>query len=126
MPGKWVRLGYVGLFLLALIAVFITWSQVGGQGHFDMIPWYWKLSLGLGLAWTVAGAARAAATQERAWNRDTLRWLAAAVAIAAGMGMLVYHYHLLEPVDEDQEMLEEETGVRLPAAALRPGSAWRP
>ena len=39
-------------FLIALIAIFTVWSQVGGQGHLDLLPWYVKLSTAMALAWS--------------------------------------------------------------------------
>ena len=27
------------------------WSEIGGEGHLDLMPWYIKLSCILGLAW---------------------------------------------------------------------------
>ena len=120
MPGNWTRLGYVSEFLLAIIAVFTLWSQAGGQGHLDMIPWHWKLGLGMGASWAVVKATAAAAGHEKPWNRQTLLWLALAAALGVCMGLLVYRYHLLEPVDEDQEMIEEEA-----AAPVRTPSGFR-
>ena len=32
-------------FLMALIAIFMLWSQVGGQSHLDLVPWPLKLGL---------------------------------------------------------------------------------
>jgi hypothetical protein len=45
MPPALHRLAYVAEFLLALIAIWTLWSQVGGQGHLDLMPWYDKLGL---------------------------------------------------------------------------------
>ena len=42
-----LRLAYTTQFLIALIAVFVLWSQVGGQSHIDLMPWYFKLGLGV-------------------------------------------------------------------------------
>ena len=53
MPPYWVRLAYVVEFLLALIAVGLLWSEVGGQGHLDLMPWYQKLVLTVALAWVI-------------------------------------------------------------------------
>jgi hypothetical protein len=33
-----LRLAYTTLYLIAIIAVFVVWSQVGGQGHLDLMP----------------------------------------------------------------------------------------
>lgn len=51
-----LRLAYITQFLIALIAVFVLWSQVGGQAHLDLLPWYVKLGLGAGAAFVVVMA----------------------------------------------------------------------
>jgi len=43
-----LRLAYATQFLIALIAVFVLWSEVGGQVHLDLMPWYFKLAFGRG------------------------------------------------------------------------------
>ena len=69
-----LRLAYVALFLLALIAVFAAWSQVGGQNHLDMLPWFWKLALGAGVAFAATRATAAAVAEKDAWNSRSRRW----------------------------------------------------
>ena len=39
----WARLAWAGEFLLAITAATIVWTEVGGQVHLDMMPWYLKL-----------------------------------------------------------------------------------
>ena len=46
-----LRLAYSTQFLIALMAVFVLWSQVGGQSHLDLVPWTVKLGLGLAAAY---------------------------------------------------------------------------
>jgi len=43
-----LRLAYATQFVIALIAVFVLWSEVGGQVHLDLMPWYFKLAFGAG------------------------------------------------------------------------------
>ena len=66
-----LRLAYTTLFLIALLATFELWSQVGGQSHLDLMPWYLKLILDAGAASTVVQAAAAAVAGERARNPQT-------------------------------------------------------
>jgi hypothetical protein len=89
-------------FLLALLAVFTLWSQVGGQYHLDLMAWYWKLVFGPAVAYVTVRATMAAIRSERAWNANTVAWLIAALALLAMMGVVTYHCHLYEPVDEDE------------------------
>jgi len=48
-----LRLAYATQFLIALIAVFVLWSEVGGQVHLDLMPWYFKLAFGAGAAFAM-------------------------------------------------------------------------
>src|SRR6266404_5606306 len=101
MPPYWLRLAYMSEFLLALLCVVTMWPQVGGQGHLDLMPWYTKLLLPVGLAFvTVMGTASAVA-HERAWNAKTIACLMLALILAAGMGGITYYYHLHENDDID-------------------------
>jgi hypothetical protein len=39
VPGpSWLRLAYCFEFLIAMLTVFTLWSEIGGQGHLDLIP----------------------------------------------------------------------------------------
>lgn len=101
MPPAPHRLAYVAEFLLALIAVWTLWSQVGGQGHLDLMPWYDKLVLSVALALVTVLGTMSATEHDRAWNARTLVFLLMAFLIAAAMGVLTYYYHLHE--DDDDE-----------------------
>src|SRR5262245_28004037 len=102
-----LRLAYSTLFLLAVIAIFTLWSQVGGQGHLDIMPWYLKLGLGGGVAFTFVKATAAAVAGEHTWNGRTLRWSGILLALLLGCGLATYYYHTYE---EDTGE-EEEQGV---------------
>ena len=47
-------------FLIALIAVYTVWSEVGGQGHLDYMAWYWKAAIGPPAAYGVIRLTQAA------------------------------------------------------------------
>ena len=98
-----LRLAYATQFLVALMAVFVLWSQVGGQGHLDLIPWHIKLLLGSGAAFCVVKATLAAVTGERAWNGRTLRWVGILLVVLTGCGLASYYVHLYDEDDEDQQ-----------------------
>src|SRR5258708_28068869 len=95
MEPAWKRIAYAIEFLLATLAIFTVWSQVGGQGHLDLMPWYTKMVLtaSLGLA-TVSGTASAVA-HERAWDPQTITCLPVllVLAVAVGGGTAYYHLH---------------------------------
>lgn len=101
MPPVLLRLAYVSEFLLALIAALMLWSQVGGQGHLDLMPWYDKLSLSVALALVTVLGTMSAVAHERAWNARTVAFLLMALLIAGAMAALTYYYHVHE--DEDDE-----------------------
>ena len=94
-----LRAVHAAEFLLALLAVYTLWSQVGGQNHLDLIDWPWKLLLGAGLA--LAGV--------MAWNRKSAVWMILAVLLAVSMGALTYYHHLNEQTEEEPEVTVEQT-----------------
>jgi len=107
MPPYFMRLAYMAEFLVAILATLELWSQVGGQGHLDLMPWYTKFLLTFGLALvTVAGTASAVA-HEKAWNAKTMACLVLALALAGGMAVATYYYHL----HEDDGDNSDEDGV---------------
>ena len=79
-----LRLAYTTQFLIALVAVFVLWSQVGGQSHLDLMPWYLKLGLGAGAAFAAAKATAAAVSHDHTWNGATLKWFGITLALLIG------------------------------------------
>jgi hypothetical protein len=99
-----LRLAYATQYLIAVIAVFVLWSQVGGQSHLDLMPWYLKLGLGAGAALSVVKATAAAVSEERAWNGRTLKWMGILLVLLTGCGLASYYCHLyLEDDGDDQQ-----------------------
>jgi hypothetical protein len=115
-----LRLAYATQFLLALLAVFVLWSEVGGQSHLDLMPWYLKLGLGAGAAFAVVKATAASVAGPSTWNGNTLKWCGILLALVVGCGLASYYMHVYEEQDEgDQpESVTSEIwtppGVRLP------------
>ena len=103
MPRFLLRLAYVAEFLLALIAVLMLWSQVGGQGHLDLMPWYDKFGLTVALALVTVLGTISATAQERVWSLRTILWIVAALLIAGIMAALTYYYHVHEDDDQDRD-----------------------
>jgi peptidoglycan/LPS O-acetylase OafA/YrhL len=87
-------------FLVALVAIFETWSMAGGQSHLDLMPWYAKLGYSVGLALTIVMGSSAAASHEKAWNAKTLACMLLAVVILLGMAGTTYYYHVHENDDQ--------------------------
>jgi len=111
-----VRLAYATQFLIALIAVYVLWSQVGGQSHLDLMPWYLKLGLGADAALAVVMATASAVSQERAWNGRTLKWFGILLVLLLGCGLASYYCHLyLEDDGDDQSGDNTAVGWVMPA-----------
>ena len=106
-----LRLLYAIEFLIALIATDTVWSPVGGQGHLDMMAWYWKLFLGGGIAFATVKATAAAANGKRTWNARTLRWISIVLALALACGVVTYYYHLTEPPDDEDDTSTTQTAL---------------
>ena len=111
-----LRLFYAIEFLIALIATYTVWSQVGGQYHLDLMAWYWKLSLGTAIAFAAVKATSAAVAGQRAWNSRTLKWISIILALSLACGAVTYYYHLTEPPPDDED--QEDTGTTSSQTAL--------
>lgn len=107
----WLRLAYVFEFWIALLAIFTVWSQVGGQGHLDLIAWYIKLACALALAWSAVRMTGGLVENARAWNRATIRWCLAVAAISTVIVGITYWYHLHEVPDEPDTDENSATAV---------------
>src|SRR5690242_17596999 len=113
-----LRLAYTTLFLLALLAVFLLWSEVGGQSHLDLMPWYLKLGLGGGAAFATVKATMAAVSHERPWNAQTLRWAGILMILLVGCGLASYYVHVYGEQDDDQEDESLTSSLVAPASPL--------
>lgn len=116
-----LRLAYSTQFLIALMAIFVLWSQVGGQSHVDLLPWSVKLILGLAGAYGVVRATAASVAGERAWNSQTFRWLAVTIAVLAACGYAAYYAHMnLEETDDSADQPDTAISrLRIPTATPR-------
>ena len=94
-------------FLVALVAIFETWSMAGGQGHLDLMPWYAKLGFALGLALSIVMGTSAAVSHEHVWNAKTIACLLLGLLFVAGMAATTYYFHLHE--NEDQPGAEDNS-----------------
>jgi hypothetical protein len=91
-------------FLIALMAVITVWSEVGGQGHLDLMPWYTKLGCVLGASWCIVRFTAAMVKERRVWSLRGMVWLAGILLMSVLMGAISYYYHLHEDaVPQDSE-----------------------
>ena len=94
MTPKLLRLAYVCEFLIALVAIFTAWSEIGGQGSLDLMHWGWKLGLSVALAAAIVGYSASLLSEESIWTLRSARWLTAMIVLLLGMGIVTYHYSL--------------------------------
>jgi hypothetical protein len=123
MDPKILRIVYIAEFLLALIAVFTAWSQIGGQGHLDQMAWYLKLSLGMLISYAIVRATAAAVSEDRGWNARALRWTGIVALLAIAAGLITYYTHLYEPADEEDEQDTTQTSAYRYRCSSSPRSA---
>jgi hypothetical protein len=120
-----LRLAYATQFLIALITVFVLWSQIGQQTHLDLIPWYLKVGLGGGAAFAVVKATAAAVGGQSPWNGRTLKWLGILFVMLVGCGLSSYYVHLYGETDEEDEGQTSNLPLARPASAVPPLSRSR-
>ena len=111
MPPYWSRLAFVAEFLVALVAILELWSEAGGQNHLDLMAWYAKLSLTVGLALITVLGTMAAVSHERAWNAKTITCFLLAVVLASAMAAATYYVHVHE--NDDSGDSDEDTAALL-------------
>ena len=96
MTEKLLRFAYVCEFLLALVAVFTAWSEIGGQAALDLMHWGWKLGFSLTLSSGVVGYTAARVSGAKVWRLGAGGWLTLIVLLIMGMGVVTYYYMLQE------------------------------
>lgn len=109
MTPKHLRFIYVFEFLIAVIAIFTAWSEVGGQAALDLMQWGWKFGLGLGLAAAIVGYTAAVVSSESIWSLRTSRWLALTLVLLLGMGVVTYYYYLQEDTGDTNDEQDNVT-----------------
>lgn len=110
---SWLRLAYCFEFLIAMLTVFTLWSEIGGQGHLDLMPWYTKFACGFGMAWCVIRFTAGLVEEPRPWNSRSARWFSAVLALAIVMGVITFYYHLHEAVDQPDSDDTTATSVKV-------------
>jgi hypothetical protein len=119
-PASWLRLAYAVEFLVALVAILDVWSEVGGQGHLDLMPWYIKLACVFGLAWCCVRFTAGLVEQSKVWTPRTIAWFAGILLVGIAMGGITYYYHLHEEPadDDDQDTTAASLRIAAPGAAV--------
>jgi hypothetical protein len=97
METRLLRAAYTIEFLVALVATLDFWSQIGGQNHLDLMPWWWKALLSIAMSTAIVRMTMAV------HPRQTFRWLLVVVCLLIGGGVTTYYFHLYEPQDESPD-----------------------
>lgn len=100
MEPRPLRIAYAIEFLVALVACFECWSQIGGQAPLDLMPWWIKLLLATAFAATVVRLT-VVVVRTSFPSMLTVRWGVAMVLVVAVMALTTYYYYLQIPPEED-------------------------
>jgi hypothetical protein len=103
MRPKHLRLFYAFEFLIALIAIFTAWSEIGGQAALDLMHWGWKLGLSLALAGAIVAYTVALVSEPSLWTFRSARWLTAIIIVSVVMGGVTYYYVMQEEATDSEE-----------------------
>jgi hypothetical protein len=118
MTPKYLRIILLSEFLVAVIAVFTAWSEIGGQATLDVMPWGWKFGLGIGLPVVFVAYSAALLAGDSIWNARSAKWLALIIVLLLGMGVVTYYYVLqVENSESGQE--QENSAVSLQSHAVK-------
>ena len=100
---KLFRFAYICEFLLALLAIFTAWSEIGGQAALDLMHWGWKLGLSVPLAAAIVAYTAALLSEHAVWSLRSARWLSAIFILLLAMGVVTYYYALQVDNGESEE-----------------------
>jgi hypothetical protein len=103
MTPKLLRLAYVFEFLVAIVAIFTAWSEIGGQAVLDLMHWGWKLGFSISLAAAIVAYSATIISADSVWTLRSIRWLMSIVIIACAMGVITYYYVLQVDAGESDE-----------------------
>ena len=92
MTAKLLRFAYVFEFLLALIAFFTAWPEVGGQAALDVMFWGWKLAFGLALPAAIVVYTKVIVSRDSLWTMRSASWLATIGFLLIAIGFVTYYY----------------------------------
>jgi hypothetical protein len=118
MTPKLLRLIYAFEFLIALVAIFTAWSEIGGQAALDLMHWGWKLGLSIALASAIVAYTSAIVNDDSLWTLRSARWLVAIIVVIAAIGVVTYYYALQVDTGESDESRTISMQHYTPAASL--------
>lgn len=104
MTVQRLRLIYAFEFLIAMMAIFTSWSEIGGQSALDLMSWGWKFGFSVLLAGSIVAFTASIVASQSFWTLRSARWLTAIVLIIVGMGVVTYFYSLQEDAGTTDEI----------------------
>lgn len=111
---NWLRLAYSFEYLIALLVSVELWTEIGGQGHMDLIAWYIKLPCILVQAWCVVRFTAGMVESPKVWTLRTRWWFTGLILTATLMAAITFYYHLHEVTDEtDSDEVSAPTVMNL-------------
>jgi hypothetical protein len=113
MMPKLLRLGLAMELLVAIIAIFTAWSEIGGQAALDLMPWGWKSGLGLALAAAIVGFTATLLDQDAIWSARSARWASLILIIILIMGVVTFYYVLQEDTMDSDDNESTTSGITL-------------
>ncbi len=113
MTSKLLRLAYVLEFLVAIIAIFTAWSEIGGQA-LDLMHWGWKTGLSVVMAGSIVAYTEAIVTEDSLWNPRASRRLTLLLLTGVAMGLVTFYYF----TQEDNGDTDEPDGTQTSLTAI--------
>jgi hypothetical protein len=120
MDNRLLRPLLIVEFLIAILAVFTVWGEVGGQYHLDLMVWPWKLGIGVASAWLIIAMTANLARNEGKFTKRGWTYFAFLIVVFVLAGIVTYYYHVNEPSDQDDDDEDEPTKISLLIAPVPP------
>ncbi|HEX4138395.1 MAG TPA: hypothetical protein VHY84_27540 [Bryobacteraceae bacterium] len=120
MDNRLLRPLLIVEFLIAILAVFTVWSEVGGQYHLDLMVWPWKLGIGVASAWLIVAMTANLARNEGKFTGRGWAYFAFLIVVVVLAGVVTYYYHVNEPTDQDDDDDDEPTKISLLVTPVTP------
>lgn len=119
MKPRLLRLAFVFEFLVAVVAIFTAWSEIGGQAALDSMTWFWKFGFSLLLAAAIVGYSSAIACEQSLWTLRSARWLTGMLLIVFAMGVVTYYFQLqADSGDGDENSTMSKTALLVRSCAV--------